>query len=442
MKKIYVKTMGCQMNVYDSEKMIDLMALHGYEQTDIPEEADLLLVNTCHIRAKATDKVFSILGVFREIKEKREAKGLETFIGVIGCVVQAQGEELFRKVPFVNVILGPQNYHRLPELLALSMRKKESQAEVFFPKETKFDFLAPAKAHSSRAFLAIQEGCDKFCSYCVVPYTRGAEYSRPMDEILKEAKQFIETGAKEITLLGQNVNAWHGEDLAGKESDLGELIYRLAEIDGIKRLFYVTSYPTQMTEKLILAHKEVDILMPYLHLPAQSGSNSVLKAMNRRYTVEEYKEVISKLKEARPDMAFSSDFIVGFPGETDADFEATYNLVKEVEYAHSFSFKYSRRPGTPASILKNQVPEKVKAERLMRLQELILTLQKKAHEKEIGRTQEILVLNKGKRKNQISGYNEYLQNVHFEGQEELIGKIVSVKIEKATQNSLLGSLVK
>jgi tRNA-2-methylthio-N6-dimethylallyladenosine synthase len=437
MKKIYVKTMGCQMNVYDSQRIVDLMKAFGYEETTQMEQADLMVLNTCHIREKATDKVYSELGRFREIKEKRlEKYKAPTRIVVTGCVVQAAGEEMLKKLSFVDAVLGPQRYHLLPQVLAEREKGRRPKIQADFSADEKFDALAPAQAHGARCFLAVQEGCDKFCSYCVVPYTRGSEYSRPIKDILEEAKLLLQSGAKDITLLGQNVNAFHGEDKNGKERDLGYLIRKLAELDGLKRMSYVTSYPSQMTDDLISAHQEVPQLIPYLHLPIQSGSDKILKAMNRRYTTRLYEEVVEKLREKRPDIAMSSDFIVGFPEETDEDFEQTMRLVQKIGYTSAFSFKYSRRPGTPASVMRGQVPEKTKTERLLRLQELILSLQKKANEAMIGKTTEILLTERGKKKGQLTGYSPYMQNVHVEAPEELLGSFICVKIKEATATSL------
>ena len=427
------------MNVYDSLRILDLMKAFGYEETMDLADADLMVLNTCHIREKATDKVYSELGRFREAKEKRWAnERKQTRIAVTGCVVQAMGEGMLQKLSFVDVVLGPQRYHLLPQLLAEREKGSRPKMEADFSADEKFDALAPVQAHGARSFLAVQEGCDKFCSYCVVPYTRGCEYSRPVKDIIEEAKLLLQSGAKDITLLGQNVNAFHGEDENGKERDLGYLIRKLAELDGLKRMSYVTSYPSQMTDDLILAHKEVPQLMPYLHLPIQSGSDKILKAMNRRYTTRLYEEVVDKLRAARPDIALSSDFIVGFPGETDEDFEQTMRLVERIGYASAFSFKYSRRPGTPASVMKEQVPEKIKSERLIRLQELILSLQKKNNEEMVGKTTEILLTERGKKKGQLSGYSPYMQNVHINAPEELLGSFICVKIKQATATSLAG----
>ena len=426
--KLYIKTFGCQMNMYDSARIkVSLNAL-GYKDTDKPEEADIILLNTCHIREKASEKLFSEIGRLVKVKKK------SALIIVAGCVVQADGEELLKRAHAVDIAVGPQNYHRLPELITKYNRQKGRVVLADFPAESKFDFLEPNQAQGASCFLAIQEGCDHFCSYCVVPYTRGCEYSRSADEIMREARRLVQTGAKEIMLLGQNVNGWHGDGA----KDLGDLIRMIAEIEGLERIRYTTSYPSEMTENIITAHRDVKKLMPYIHLPIQSGSNTVLKAMNRQYTREEYLHLIGRFREVRPDIAISSDFIVGFPGETDKDFQDTLDIVKQVKYASSFSFKFSARPGTPASIMKNQIPESVKTERLMALQELLLKQQKDFNLNTVGKTLDILLIEQGKEKGQISGYTPYLQNVHILGKKSQIGEIVSVKITAATATSLTG----
>lgn len=432
---IYIKTFGCQMNIYDSARMLGAFEKLGYQSTNKKEEADVLLLNTCHIREKASEKLFSEIGRLNEVKKQRKEKGKDTLLIVAGCVVQAEGSEILERAHAVDIAVGPQNYHQLPELVTRYNRQKGRILEAHFPAASKFDFLPPIKASSASAFLAIQEGCDKFCSYCVVPYTRGCEYSRSATEILEEAKGLVETGAKEIMLLGQNVNCWRGER-QGKRMDLGDLIVSLAEIDGLERIRYTTSYPSEMTQNLIDAHRDVQKLMPYIHLPIQSGSNVVLKAMNRHYTTDTYEEIIARFRKARPDIAVSSDFIVGFPGETEDDFEQTLSLVKRVRYASSFSFKYSPRPGTPASFMKNQIPEPIKTERLIRLQQVLLEQQKEFNQKTIGKTLSVLLVEKGKEKGQLTGYTPYLQSTHVKMDTRFLNTIQSLKITGASATSL------
>lgn len=439
MRKIYLNTMGCQMNVYDSRRILDALSLIGYSETDKPEDADFLMINTCYIREKASDKVFSMLGRFAEIKELRKAQGLPTYIGLAGCVVQALGKEVFRKAPFLDLAVGPQSYHQIPELLTRLDRGLGRKVEANFTSDEKFDSLPTANARAYSAFLAIQEGCDNFCSYCVVPYTRGCEYSRSAEQIIKEAHDLVNSGAVEIMLLGQNVDCWHGEGLNGqKQWGLARLIEELSKIDQLKRIRYTTSYPVDITDEMIAAHRDIEKLMPYIHLPIQAGSDTILKAMNRRYTVAQYLDVVEKLRSARPDIAISSDFIVGFPGETDADFEQTMDIVRRVDYAQSYSFKYSARPGTPASLMKNQIPENVKTERLTALQALLLERQKAFNLKFEGQTLPVLLTEKGRAEGQLNGYSPYLQNVHVTLPDSWLGKIVDLKITKATASSLSG----
>ena len=442
MKKVYINTMGCQMNVYDSRRILDALSILGYEETLNPQEADFLMINTCYIREKASEKVFSMLGKLSQIKQERRKKGLTTYIGLAGCVVQALGDEVFKKAPFIDLAVGPQSYHQIPELLAKLERGQGRSIETNFTSDKKFDALPVAKARAYSAFLAIQEGCDNFCTYCVVPYTRGCEYSRGAKEIIEEAKQIVDSGAVEIMLLGQNVDCWHGTGLDGnKEWGLARLIEELAKIDALKRIRYTTSYPVDITDDMIMAHRDIDKLMPYIHLPIQAGSDAILKAMNRRYCVEQYLSVVEKLRQARPDIAISSDFIVGFPGETDADFEKTLDVVRMVDYAQSYSFKYSPRPGTPASLMKNQVPEQVKSERLTALQSLLLERQKAFNLKFIDKTLPVLLTEQGKQKGQLNGYSPYLQNVHVSLPEEFLGKIVDLQITNATASSLTGQII-
>src|SRR5690554_2002260 len=370
-KKVFIKTYGCQMNVYDSDRMTDALAPHGYTPTTEMADADLVLLNTCHIREKASEKVFSELGRIRDFRDERGPGAKKMLIGVAGCVAQAEGEEIMARAPAVDLVFGPQSYHRLPDLVERA--RTERVVDTEFPEEDKFAHLpAPRRevtiSRGLTAFLTVQEGCDKFCSFCVVPYTRGAEVSRPVAQVLAEAHALADAGVREITLLGQNVNAYHGLDADGRAVSLGALCHRLAEIDGIARIRYTTSHPRDMDDELIAAHRDLEKLMPYLHLPVQSGSDAILKAMNRRHTAAEYIDIIGRMREARPDMAISGDFIVGFPGETDADFEATVEIVRTIGYASAFSFKYSSRPGTPGAGMDNQIEEHVKAERLDILQ--------------------------------------------------------------------------
>lgn len=445
MKKVFVKSYGCQMNVYDAERMADMLATEGYSETKAMEEADLVILNTCHIREKAAEKVYSELGRVRELKQEREASGQETRIVVAGCVAQAEGKEILRRQPAVDVVVGPQNYHRLPDLLRKS--RSERLVDTEFPIEDKFDHLpAPSRAKTiSRgvsAFLTIQEGCDKFCTFCVVPYTRGAEVSRPVSRIMDEAHRLAEAGVRELTLIGQNVNAYHGEGPDGAIWSLGRLLRRLAEVPGIARLRYTTSHPRDMDDELISAHGDLPALMPYLHLPVQSGSDRVLDAMNRKHTGDEYRHLIERIRRVQPGLAVSSDFIVGFPGETDADFDDTMRLVADIGFASSFSFKYSPRPGTPAAEMDAQVPEAVKAERLARLQNLLETQRQAFNRGTVGQTLDVLLEKPGRHPGQIAGKSPYLQPVQFESDAHRIGEIVTVRIVRAGSNSLFGEWVK
>jgi tRNA-2-methylthio-N6-dimethylallyladenosine synthase len=432
MKALYVKTYGCQMNVYDSARMADLLAPLGYAPTDAPDAADMVILNTCHIREKAAEKVYSELGKLRKMKE---ARGGKMMIAVAGCVAQAEGAEIVRRQGAVDLVVGPQSYHRLPEMIAKAARAGGQVLETDFPAEDKFDAL-PAQTHTgTSAFLTVQEGCDKFCTFCVVPYTRGGEYSRAPQQILDEAKRLVGLGAREITLLGQNVNAYAHEDWT-----LAMLLHALARIDGLERLRYTTSHPRDMSDELIAAHRELPQVMPYLHLPVQSGSDCVLEAMNRQHTSDDYRRIVERIRAARADLALSSDFIVGFPGESDKDFEDTLALVRDIGYAQAFSFKYSRRPGTPASAARKQVAEDVKAARLEALQAL-LTAQQKAFGKSCeGRTLSVLFEKPGRKRDQAVGRSPYLQPVHVEGAGALIGEIRDVRIVEAQPNSLKGVL--
>jgi tRNA-2-methylthio-N6-dimethylallyladenosine synthase len=434
-KRLYIKTYGCQMNVYDSERMADVLAPLGYGVTEDPDTADLVVLNTCHIREKATEKVYSELGQLKLMKQARAAKGAEMTVAVAGCVAQAEGEEIMRRQPAVDLVVGPQAYHQLPELIARAHRARGERLAADFAPEAKFDALTTARRPSGvTAFLTVQEGCDKFCTFCVVPYTRGAEWSRPAEAIEAEARALAEQGVREVTLLGQNVNAYAGE------GGLAGLIRRLAKIPGLDRIRYTTSHPRDMDEALIAAHAEVPELMPYLHLPVQAGSDKVLKAMNRAHTAESYLRLIERIRAARPDIAISGDFIVGFPGERDADFEATLQLVREVGYACAFTFKYSRRPGTPAAAMPGQVAEAVANERLQRLQALIDEQQTAFNAAQTGKVLPVLFEKPGRHPGQLIGRSPYLQAVHAEAPERLIGRIVPVRVEGAAKNSLAGAL--
>jgi len=442
-KKVFIKTYGCQMNVYDSERMKDVLAPIGYAPVEQPEGADLVVLNTCHIREKATEKVYSELG---KIKRLKEAQGGEMTIAVAGCVAQAEGAEIMRRQPAVDLVLGPQAYHKLPEMIARVHRSTGERLETEFETLEKFDALPKTrKADGPAAFLSVQEGCDKFCTFCVVPYTRGAELSRSVDDVTVEARSLASQGVREITLLGQNVNAYHGAAPAiegGDEWTLSQLIRHLAKIGGFDRLRYITSHPRDMDDDLIAAHADTPELMPFLHLPVQSGSNNILKAMNRGHTREHYLDIMRRVKDARPDIALASDFIVGFPGESDKDFEDTMDLVREVDYAIAYSFKYSERPGTPAAEMFGQVPEDVKNERLQALQALLREQQTRFNTSKIGQTIPVLVTGTGRRDGQMHGRSPWLQSVHFDGAPELSGQIVDVAIAGATMSSLSGDLTK
>ncbi len=443
-RKVFVKTYGCQMNVYDSQRMSDALAADGYVETAVLEDADLVLLNTCHIREKAAEKVYSELGRIRQLKEERAKHGRETLVGVAGCVAQAEGEEIIRRAPAVDLVIGPQTYHRLPEVVRRA-RAGARVVETDYALEDKFDHLpAPRKAavagRGVTAFLTVQEGCDKFCTFCVVPYTRGSEVSRPVDRIVAEAERLAESGVREVTLLGQNVNAWHGEGPArgngSREWGFGELLYRLAEIPGLDRLRYTTSHPRDMDDALIAAHRDLEKLMPYLHLPVQAGSDRILKAMNRRHTAADYLRLIERIRAARPDIAMSGDFIVGFPGETEEDFAETMRIVREVGYAQAFSFKYSPRPGTPAAESGSQVPEAEKNDRLQRLQALLSEQQAGFAASLVGREIDLLVEKPGRQPGQKVGRSPWLQPVIVDEKAGRIGDIVRVRITHAGANSL------
>ena len=444
-KKYHIKTWGCQMNVYDSQRIGEVLQSLGYESTEDLSDSDIIILNTCHIREKATEKVYSDIGRLNKLKIRRKAIGKNLIIAVSGCVAQAEGEEIIKRAPMVDLVFGPQTWHRLKDMIKSLEENHKKVCDTDFPVEEKFDNL-PELFDKNRivrgsSFVAIQEGCDKFCTYCVVPYTRGAEYSRPVFQILTEVKQLVANGAMEITLLGQNVNAYHGVN-GQEEWTLGRLIGELATIENLKRIRYTTSYPAEVDDDLINAHRDVDKLMPFLHLPVQAGSNKILKAMNRRHTREDYLKLVDKLKQANPSLALSSDFIVGFPGETDEDFNDTLNLIKEVGFIQSYSFMYSKRPGTPAATMENQVLDSVKAERLQILQALLNQIQQEFNNKSIGQTYDVLLDRTGKKSNQLVGKSPYMQAVlcNDVGQEYL-GKMVKLKIQDSYQNSLNGLLV-
>ena len=467
-KSVYIKTYGCQMNVYDSDRMADTLAPLGYRPTDDAEGADLVILNTCHIREKAAEKVYSELGRMRVLKAARKAEGHAMTIAVAGCVAQAEGEEIIRRAPVVDMVFGPQTYHRLPDLLARVGRGERPAdtggaapvqaiapaptparpgkvVETDFPAEDKFEHLAPATPERTRArgvtaFLTVQEGCDKFCTFCVVPYTRGAELSRPVDQIVAEAERLAAAGVREITLLGQNVNAYHGLDGDGRSWTLARLLRRLADVPGLARLRYTTSHPRDMDDDLIAAHADLEALMPYLHLPVQSGSDRILSAMNRRHTAADYRALVARIRAARPDIALSGDFIVGFPGETDADFEATMALVRDVNYAACSTFKYSPRPGTPASDAADQLPETLKTERLHRLQALIAEQEAAFNRSLVGRTLPVLLEKPGRRPGQMIGRSPYLQPVVVDAPQDQVGAIVDVAIDGTGAHSLTGRL--
>ncbi len=444
-RKVFVKTYGCQMNVYDSERMSDALAVDGYQPTSTIEEADLVLLNTCHIREKAAEKVYSELGRIRQLKEERALAGRQTVVGVTGCVAQAEGEEILNRAPVVDLVVGPQTYHRLPDVVKKA-RAGTRIVETDYALEDKFAHLPRPdrkiiRSRGVTAFLTVQEGCDKFCTFCVVPYTRGSEVSRPVSQIVAEAERLVESGVREITLLGQNVNAWHGEGYEGREWGLGRLLYRLAEISGLVRLRYTTSHPRDMDQALIDAHRDLAELMPYLHLPVQSGSDRILKAMNRKHTADDYRRLVDRIRGARRDIAMSGDFIVGFPGETDADFEATMKMVRDIDYAQAFSFKYSPRPGTPGAEMKLHVEERVKDERLQELQMALGNQQQSFAQSRIGMEMDVLIEKPGRRAGQIVGRSPWLQPVILDENAGRIGDIIRVKVYSAGRNSLFAAPV-
>ncbi len=439
-RKLHIKTYGCQMNVYDSTRMADVLAPLGYDPTDRVEAADMVILNTCHIREKAAEKIYSELGRINLVKRRREAAGEGMIIAVAGCVAQAEGEEILRRAPYVDMVFGPQAYHNLPLLVARLSRSGGAVLDTDFPPEAKFDHLPePGAVDGASSFLTVQEGCDKFCAFCVVPYTRGMEYSRPVADVLAEARHLAGLGAREITLLGQNVNGYHGATPDGKDPaqwGLGRLIGAVAAIAGIERIRYTTSYPADMDDELIAAHRDTPQLMPFLHLPVQSGSDTVLRAMNRAHTSDDYLALTDRLRRARPDIALSSDFIVGFPGETDADFEQTLALVERIGFVQAYSFKYSPRPGTPAAALDGQIDAALKDSRLARLQELLSKQQAAFNKSCIGRTMPVLLDRRGRHPGQMVGRSPYMQAVHVTAPDDTFGTIADLYIENASTNSL------
>ncbi|HZP76190.1 MAG TPA: tRNA (N6-isopentenyl adenosine(37)-C2)-methylthiotransferase MiaB [Pseudolabrys sp.] len=443
-RKLHVKSYGCQMNVYDSNRMADTLAPEGYVETTQPEDADVVILNTCHIREKAAEKVYSELGRIRVLKQTAASEGRRVLIAVAGCVAQAEGEEIMRRAPAVDVVVGSQNYHRLPELLARAA-DGERLVDTEFPVEDKFDKLTAPQRETIRrrgisAFVTIQEGCDKFCTFCVVPYTRGAEISRPVERVVDEVAQLADAGVREVTLIGQNVNAYHGIDAQGRTASLADLLYRIAKVPGVARLRYTTSHPRDMDDRLIAAHGDLPALMPQLHLPVQSGSDRILEAMNRRHTRADYIAIIEKLRAARPDLAFSSDFIVGFPGESEEDFRQSLSLIEEVGFASAFSFMYSPRPGTPAAEMSTQIATEEKSERLQRLQAAINRRYAQLNAQCRGRRFDILLEKPGRLPGQLVGRSPYLQPVQIMAPASLIGEVVPVIITEVGSNSLFGEL--
>jgi len=443
-RKLHIKSYGCQMNVYDAQRMVDTLAPEGFVETASVDDADLVILNTCHIREKASEKVYSELGRLRVVKDEAARQGRQMSIAVAGCVAQAEGAEIIRRAPVVDVVVGPQSYHHLPQLLARA--KSHGRAiETEFPVQDKFGFLPPPKPQAIRArgissFVTVQEGCDKFCTFCVVPYTRGTEVSRPVAKIVDDVHRLADHGVREITLIGQNGNAYHGEGPGGRTWSLGTLLHRLAAIPGIVRLRYSTSHPRDVDETLIAAHRDLPALMPFVHLPVQSGSDRILAAMNRKHTADDYRRVIDRFRAVRRDIAFSSDFIVGFPGETEEDFSATLALVTQIGYAGAYSFKYSPRPGTPAADIAETVSAAEMDERLVRLQELIDNQQSAFNQAAIGKTVDVLFERAGRNPGQIVGRTAYLQPAHVMAASDIIGQILPVKVERLERYSLLGEL--
>ena len=443
-QKVYIKSFGCQMNVYDSNRMADTLAPEGFAETATADEADLIILNTCHIREKAVDKVYSEIGRIRLIKQAAELGGRRMVVAVAGCVAQAEGAEIIRRAASVDLVVGPQSYHRLPALLA-RVDRGEKVVDTEFPVEDKFTVLAPPSRIATRArgissFVTVQEGCDKFCTFCVVPYTRGTEVSRPAPRIVEEIERLADAGVREVTLIGQNVNAYHGEGPDGRTWSLDRLLYRIAEVPGIARLRYTTSHPADMEPSLIAAHRDLDALMPFFHLPVQSGSDRILTAMNRKHDRSQYLEIVSRMRAARPDIAFSTDFIVGFPGETEKEFEQTQSLIDDIGFASAFSFIYSPRPGTPAADMVGQVADTLKAERLQRLQQTIERHRRAFNANCVGRNLEVLFEKPGRHPGQLVGRSPYLQPVQVMAPADLIGEIRAVSITEVSTNSLFGSL--
>jgi len=443
-KKLHIKTFGCQMNVYDSERIAEALAPLGYSLSDDAADADLVVLNTCHIREKAAEKVYSDLGRLRQLKARRARRGERTVVAVAGCVAQAEGREIIERAPVVDLVIGPQSYHRLPELLPRLEREGRALVDTEFPEDDKFRHLPGnrSRSRSPSAFLTIQEGCDKFCTFCVVPYTRGAEYSRPAADIEFEARNLVAGGAKELTLLGQNVNAYHGQGPDGDRWSLARLLRQLAGIDGLERLRYTTSHPRDVDDELICVHAQVGKVMPYLHLPFQAGSDRILAAMNRQHTAEDYVRIAERIRLARPDIALSTDIIVGFPGETDADFAATLELVERVGFAQAYSFKYSPRPGTLAAGFDDQVPDQEKSARLQTLQALLDRQKAAFNDGFLGRTLPVLFEAEGRKPGQMVGRSPYLQPVHAAGGIDLIGQVADVEIRGVAPNSLEGDIMK
>jgi tRNA-2-methylthio-N6-dimethylallyladenosine synthase len=441
-KKVFIKTFGCQMNVYDSERMAQALAPFGYVETEVMADADVIVLNTCHIREKAAEKVYSELGRVREVKTSRRRRNLETLVAVAGCVAQAEGPEIIRRAPDVDLVVGPQTYHRLPALVREARAGRRQIVETEFPEDDKFSHLPERRVERrAAAFLTVQEGCDKFCTFCVVPYTRGSEFSRPVSGIEAEAHRLVEQGAREITLLGQNVNAYHGAGPDGTAWSLARLIARLASIDGLERLRYTTNHPRDMSEDLIAAHRDVPKLMPHLHLALQSGADRILAAMNRKHAAADYLRLVERIRSARPDIALSTDIIVGFPGETEPEFRATLDIVQQVGFAQAYSFKYSARPGTPAATMAGQIPETVAAERLARLKAMLEAQQTGFNSRCVGQTLPVLFEKAGKHTGQLIGRSPYLQAVHAEAKPAMIGHVLPVRIAAAGPNSLSGIVV-
>jgi tRNA-2-methylthio-N6-dimethylallyladenosine synthase len=439
-KKLFVKSFGCQMNEYDSSRIHDAMAEIGYEASDDMDAADVVVLNTCHIREKAAEKVYSELGRVKQARAARRQQGQDMVVVVAGCMAQAEGREIIARAPVVSIVIGPQSYHRLPQYVFSAQQHKQRIVDTEFPAESKFDQLPQPSRRQISAFLTVQEGCDKFCTFCVVPYTRGGEFSRPVADIRREAEELVGKGAREIMLLGQNVNAYHGAGATGATLSLAGLIGELAQVEGLERIRYTTSHPNDMSDDLLAAHRDIAKLMPYMHLPFQAGSDGILAAMNRKHTAAEYLELVERIRAARPDIALSTDIIVGFPGESEADFAATMTMVREVGYAQAFSFKYSARPGTPAADLDGQVAEEVKDARLQELQELLRQQQLAFNQSLVGKRLPVLLDGPGKLAGQLIGRSPYLQPVHVMAEAALIGEIVEAEIVDATRNSLAGDI--